>query len=79
MTRESDVAPETPTRRQRIEAAIRVAAAEGAESAAAWEARVLDAIELVNDQWNREQIMQHSHEDNWLLSVRNALLKRFGC
>lgn len=76
---ESDTPPETPTRRQRLEAAIRVAVMADAETPEEWEANLLDAIERFMDDWNREQIMQHAEVDGWMLSVRNALLKRLGC
>jgi len=76
---ESDTPPETPTRRQRLEAAIRVAVWNIANTPDEWEANLLDAIERFMDDWNREQITQHAEVDGWMLSVRNALLKRLGC
>ena len=77
--RESDVAPETPTRRQRLEAAIRMAVMASPDTPEEWEANLLDVIERFMDEWNREQVMQHAEVDGWMLSVRNALLKRLGC
>jgi hypothetical protein len=77
--RESDTRPETPTRRQRLEAAIRVAVMADADTVEEWEVNLLDAIERFMDDWNREQVMQHAEVDGWMLSVRNALLKRLGC
>jgi hypothetical protein len=76
---ESDTPPETPTRRQRLKTAIRVAVRADAETTEEWEANLLDAIERFMDDWNREQITQHAEVDGWMLSVRNALLKRLVC
>jgi len=76
---ESDTPPETPTRRQRLETVIRVGVMADADTPEEWEANLLDAIERFMDDWNREQIMQHAQVDGWMLSVRNALLKRLGC
>lgn len=67
------------TRRQRIEEALFNAAAAPAENEQAWKAKVLDAVEAVINEWNREQIMEHASVDGWTLSTRNALMERLGC